>query len=68
VKNHPFTDGNKRIGFAAAAIFLDRNGRPLDAYEAEATRATHDLAAGRIDAASYASWLRENLATRPRAR
>ena len=26
VKNHPFVDGNKRIGFAIAAVFLQLNG------------------------------------------
>ena len=26
VKNHPFIDGNKRIGFMAATLFLELNG------------------------------------------
>lgn len=64
VSNPPFVDGNKRVGLAAAVIFLDRNGHPLDAIEAEATRATLDLAAGRMGEAEYARWLRENLAPR----
>ena len=29
VKNHPFIDGNKRVGFAAALVFLEINGRSL---------------------------------------
>lgn len=28
-RNHPFIDGNKRIGFAAADIFLFRNGQDV---------------------------------------
>lgn len=28
-RNHPFVDGNKRIGFAAADIFLFKNGQEL---------------------------------------
>jgi death-on-curing protein len=63
IKNHPFIDGNKRTGFAAAATFLDSNGLELTAPEAEATRMTLDLAAGTVSEDEYAAWLREN--TRP---
>ncbi|MDG3004877.1 type II toxin-antitoxin system death-on-curing family toxin [Paludisphaera mucosa] len=31
VMNHPFVDGNKRAGLAAAVVFLDLNGVVLDA-------------------------------------
>ena len=55
--SHPFVDGNKRTGFAAAAIFLDRNGRPLAAPEAEATAMTLALAAGEIDEDAFGAWL-----------
>jgi death-on-curing protein len=30
VKNHAFVDGNKRVGTAAALVFLDLNGYELD--------------------------------------
>ena len=30
VNNHPFVDGNKRVGFAAAHTFLSMNGFDLD--------------------------------------
>lgn len=30
VKNHPFVDGNKRIGTACATVFLELNGYTLD--------------------------------------
>lgn len=36
VKNHPFLDGNKRIGFMAAYVFLGANGWRLEATEEEA--------------------------------
>ena len=32
VKNHPFVDGNKRMGWAAAALFLAINGVTLDVH------------------------------------
>jgi death on curing protein len=31
VTHHPFLDGNKRVGIAAAAIFLQINGKDLTA-------------------------------------
>ena len=31
VRNHPFVDGNKRTGAAAALVFLILNGQELDA-------------------------------------
>jgi death-on-curing family protein len=33
VKNHPFVDGNKRIGFATAVLFLELNGVRFEASE-----------------------------------
>jgi death-on-curing protein len=57
VKNHPFLDGNKRIGFMAAYTFLGINGRRLEAPEEEAVLQTRALAAGETDAEAYAKWL-----------
>lgn len=62
IRNHPFLDGNKRIGFMAAFIFLDRNGFALIAPEIDATARTLALAAGELDEAGFASWLRDNAA------
>ena len=58
VKNHPFLDGNKRIGFMAAYIFLGANGQNLTAPEEEVVLRTLALAAGEIDQAAYAIWLK----------
>jgi len=58
VKNHPFLDGNKRAGFMAAYVFLGANGQNLNASEAEAVVQTLALAAGEIDQAEYAVWLK----------
>jgi death-on-curing protein len=60
IRNHPFLDGNKRIGFAAAVLFLELNGKRFTAAEAEATLKTMALAARELSEASYAAWLREN--------
>ena len=60
VKNHPFIDGNKRTGFLVGILFLELNGRRFDAGEAEATDAVLALAAGQLDEAGYAAFLRGN--------
>ena len=60
IRNHPFLDGNKRIGFTAAITFLESNGYLFGASEAESTEKTLALAARAIDEQGYAAWLREN--------
>jgi death-on-curing protein len=57
VKNHPFVDGNKRIGFAIAAVFLQLNARMLVATEVDAVIQTLALASGEIGEKEYANWL-----------
>jgi death-on-curing protein len=64
VENHPFLDGNKRAGFAAAAVFLETNGCQLTAGEVEATTATLALAEGTLSEEGYAGWLTEHSTTR----
>ncbi len=60
VRNHPFVDGNKRIGFAAATLFLKINGIAFAATEADAVIKTLALAAGELDETGYAKWLKQN--------
>jgi death-on-curing protein len=67
VKNRPFVDGNKRTGFMLAAGFLERNGMTFTAGEADAVLQTLALAAGDLDEARYAAWLKAN-SRRRRAR
>lgn len=58
VKNHPFLDGNKRLGFMAAYILLGINGFRLIAPEEQAVIFTRGLAAGEVEEAEYAAWLK----------
>lgn len=60
VKNHPFSDGNKRTGFLAAALFLEINGHSFTAPEEEVVERTLALAAGAIGEAEYAIWLEKS--------
>jgi death on curing protein len=61
VRNHPFVDGNKRTGFVIGVLFLELHGFDFKASEEDATQAVLALAAGTLDEASYAVWLRANV-------
>ena len=63
-KNHAFVDGNKRVAFLAVGLFLALNGQRLVATQAEATVVMLDVAAGVIDEASFATWLRAHIQPR----
>ncbi len=60
VRNHPFVDGNKRTAFVVGVLFLELNNYRFTATEPEATQAMLDLAAGAINEAAFAVWLRRN--------
>ena len=60
-RNHPYNDGNKRIAFVVAAVFAELNGYRLDAPESEVVDAMLKLAAGAIEEAALAEWLRDRL-------
>lgn len=57
-KNHPFIDGNKRAAFLAVGLFLALNGHRLAATQLEATMTMLGVAAGDIDEAAFAAWIR----------
>jgi death-on-curing protein len=61
VRNHPFVDGNKRTGFVIGVLFLELHGFDFKASEEDAAHAVMDMAAGSLDEAGYAAWLRENV-------
>ncbi len=57
-KNHAFVDGNKRAAFLATGLFLALNGYRLATTQADATLTVLALAAGEIDEAAFANWIR----------
>jgi death-on-curing protein len=57
IRNHPFLDGNKRIGFITAVVFLEINGFTFSASEADAAIKTLALAARELTEADYSKWL-----------
>ena len=55
---HPFNDGNKRIAFLSAVIFLGLNGKDLDVSETEVVQVMTALAAGSLTEVALAEWMR----------
>jgi death-on-curing protein len=59
VSNHPFVDGNKRVGAAAAELFLEVNSWSLHAEDDDLEEVTLAVARGEIAAEALAIWLRQ---------
>lgn len=57
--NHPFVDGNKRIGASAAELFLNVNGALLQSEDEELVETTLAVARGEMGAEALAIWLRQ---------
>jgi len=64
VRNHPFVDGNKRAALIATELFLVLNGYELVAGDANCVLTVLALAAGELDEAEFAGWLRTHLVKR----
>lgn len=61
-QNHPFVDGNKRVGFAVTYTFLDINGATLTATPDEVFAFMSGLFATRtFDFEHLDSWLRAHV-------
>lgn len=60
VKNHPFVDGNKRVAFVLARVFLGLNGIAFDPPEEEAVVMVEGLAAGDVTQELFGDWLRKH--------
>ena len=67
-RNHLFVDGNKRTAFVAVELFLELNGYELSATDADCVLTMLALAAGDIDEAAFANWLRNNSQRRSKRR
>ena len=65
IQNHPFMDGNKRIGATAAMVFLKINGLTLSASEDAYAELALDVAQGRLEKPSIAAFFRRH-ARKPR--
>ena len=61
-RDHPFVDGNKRVAFLTAALFLLDNGFEITAKDEAIIAAVLSLADGAIDEPTFAFWLADNTA------
>ena len=59
VRNHPYSDGNKRTGFLAAFTFLMINGYIIEAGQADVVEFVLGVAAGEIDEEGATRFLRD---------
>ena len=59
-RNHAFIDGNKRIAFAAMAIFLSENGYEFVPDKMDALETIMRLAAGDMEEDGLARWIEAN--------
>jgi death-on-curing protein len=66
IQNHPFIDGNKRIGHAAMEVFLVLNGFEIDASVNEQEELIIGVASGRISRNQLSEWLANHLVARRR--
>lgn len=60
VKNHAFTDGNKRTALLAARAFLFLNGVALEPAEEDEVLTMVAVADGALDERRLAQWLKVN--------
>jgi death on curing protein len=60
IRNHPFVDGNKRVGLIAAELFLALHGYELVADDADCVVTFLKLASGEITDEGFTEWLRSN--------
>jgi len=65
VRNHPFVDGNKRVGLMVLLAFLGLNSRRLDANAQEVEDLVLGIARGRVSKAETAVFVQQHL--RPRS-
>lgn len=65
VKNHPFLDGNKRAGAAAAIVFLAMNDVQVEADEDALVAITLAVATGEADKPAAAAFFRAHASFGP---
>ncbi|MBQ6665600.1 MAG: type II toxin-antitoxin system death-on-curing family toxin [Synergistaceae bacterium] len=61
IRNHPFHDGNKRVGAMVLLSTLKRNRIRLKTNNAELTSVMLDLAVKRIDVDFLLSWVKDRM-------
>ena len=60
IRNHSFSDGNKRIGILAMLTFLSVNGIEISCTDTELVETGVFLASGQMNYEALLAWLREH--------
>ena len=61
IQNHPFVDGNKRIGHAAMETFLVINGHEIDASVDDQEQIILLVASGKMKREEFTTWLQNHV-------
>jgi len=64
IQNHPFVDGNKRIGHAAMEVLLLLNGYEIDASADEQEKIIIDVASGKVSRIELSEWINKQMVVR----
>ena len=64
VRNHPYRDGNKRVGFLAMVTFLELNDHDFAATDAEVIAEFVAVADGSVSEEALAAWIRGHTSRR----
>ena len=64
IMNHPFVDGNKRVGHAAMETFLILNELEIDCSIDEQERTIFALASGSLGRDGFTNWLKNHTISR----
>ena len=64
VENHPFLDGNKRVGAMSALVFLELNEYDFDATDDELTDVVLQVASGNMPKDALSAFFRQHSRSR----
>lgn len=64
IQNHPFNDGNKRVGHGAMVLFLDLNGYDLVDEVDEQERVILAVAASKMEREEFTEWVKAHIVPR----
>ena len=61
IQNHPFIDGNKRVGHAAMEVFLVLNGYEIKAPVDEQEEIILSVASSQTSRAEFSEWIKQHV-------
>ncbi len=60
-RNHPFVDGNKRIGVLSMLVFLELNNVLLDYTDSELVELGIGISTGKLETEQISKWIIEHM-------